>query len=196
MRYLHQMHILHQDLKLKNVLLKSSLDDWRGFSAKVSDFGLSKKKQQTYVTGVTSLRGTLPWIAPEIIKSPKAVTEQVDVYSFGVVLWELWTLREPFEGINYHALLHMISTSEHGVRPVMPGSSEWEGEVPSEPAVGWVQLMQESWSEDPARRPPFNKVVPRLEEMLKQLMQAKRRQAGSSRQGSNGSQQFSGSGSL
>ncbi len=36
-------------------------------------------------------------------------------------MWELWTLREPFEGINYHALLHMISTSEHGVRPVMPG---------------------------------------------------------------------------
>ena len=25
MRYLHQMHILHQDLKLKNVLLKTSL---------------------------------------------------------------------------------------------------------------------------------------------------------------------------
>jgi len=43
--------------------------------------------------GVASLRGTLPWIAPEIIKTPGAVTEAVDVYSFGIVLWELWTLR-------------------------------------------------------------------------------------------------------
>lgn len=44
-----------------------------------------------------------------------------DVYSFGVVLWELWTLREPFEGINYHALLHMMSTSTEAVRPPLPG---------------------------------------------------------------------------
>lgn len=44
-----------------------------------------------------------------------------DVYSFGIVMWELWTLREPFEGINYHALLHMMSTTAEGVRPPLPG---------------------------------------------------------------------------
>lgn len=43
----------------------------------VADFGLSKQKQQTYVSGVASSRGTLPWIAPEIIKSPDAVDEKV-----------------------------------------------------------------------------------------------------------------------
>lgn len=43
----------------------------------VADFGLSKQKQATYVSGVTSLRGTLPWTAPEIIKSPKEVDEKV-----------------------------------------------------------------------------------------------------------------------
>ena len=42
----------------------------------VADFGLSKQKQATYVSGVTSLRGTLPWIAPEIIKTPKEVDEK------------------------------------------------------------------------------------------------------------------------
>lgn len=46
-----------------------------------------------------------------------------DVYSFGIVLWELWTLCEPFEGINYHALLHMMSTSQEAVRPPMPGAT-------------------------------------------------------------------------
>ena len=44
-----------------------------------------------------------------------------DVYSFGIVMWELWTLREPFEGINYHALLHMMSTSQEAVTPPLPG---------------------------------------------------------------------------
>lgn len=75
--------------------------------------------------GVSSLRGTLPWIAPEVIKAPKSVTELVDVYSFGIVLWELWLLREPFEGLNYHALLHLISTTPGGVRPALPGG--WGG---------------------------------------------------------------------
>lgn len=35
------------------------------------------------VVGVATLRGTLPWIAPEIIKTPGTCTEAVDVYSFG-----------------------------------------------------------------------------------------------------------------
>jgi hypothetical protein len=50
-----------------------------------------------------------------------AVVALQDVYSFGIVLWELWTLREPFEGINYHALLHMMSTSQEAVTPPLPG---------------------------------------------------------------------------
>lgn len=118
MEYLHAKRIVHFDLKTANLLV--------GFrektpTCKVADFGLSKQKQQTYVTGVSSLRGTLPWIAPEIIKSPKEVNEKVDVYSFGVVLWELWTMKEPFEGINYHALMHMISTNDE-IRPTLPGA--------------------------------------------------------------------------
>ena len=44
---------------------------------KVADFGLSKQKMDTYVSGVSSQRGTLPWIAPEIIKTPHAVNEMV-----------------------------------------------------------------------------------------------------------------------
>ena len=78
---------------------------------------------------MTSLRGTLPWIAPEVIKSPKSVTEKVDVYSFGIVMWELWTLREPFEGINYHALLHLISTTPEGLRPALPGERWGRGRI-------------------------------------------------------------------
>jgi serine/threonine protein kinase len=41
-RHLHNMHILHRDLKIQNILLKSSNRDQRGFTVKVSDFGLAK----------------------------------------------------------------------------------------------------------------------------------------------------------
>lgn len=79
--------------------------------------------------GVTSLRGTLPWMAPEIIKAPHTVNEKADIYSFGVIMWELWTGQEPFEGLHLHALLHQM-TSPCGLQLAVPGSPEWEGEVP------------------------------------------------------------------
>ncbi|GIL89538.1 hypothetical protein Vretifemale_17370, partial [Volvox reticuliferus] len=171
MEYLHLKRIVHFDLKTANLLV--------GFrektpTCKVADFGLSKQRQQTYVTGVSSLRGTLPWTAPEIIRTPKAVKDKADVYSFGVVLWELWTFREPFEGINYHALLHQISVSKDPVRPAMPGGGDWDGPDPEEPAPGWVALMCRCWDEDPDTRPPFTRVVSELESMLAAL-KAKRR---------------------
>lgn len=74
MDYLHSKRIVHFDLKSANLLL--GYRDRRAI-CKVADFGLSKQKRETYVTGVSSQRGTLPWIAPEIIKSPTTVNEKV-----------------------------------------------------------------------------------------------------------------------
>jgi len=82
------------------------------------------------------------------------------VYSFGVVLWELWTGREPYEGLNYHALLHQITTSNGALRPPLPGKARWDGEVPPEPAPGWSDLCERCWGEDPALRPEFEEVRP------------------------------------
>lgn len=74
MEYLHTKRIVHFDLKSANLLL--GYKDRRAI-CKVADFGLSKQKRDTYVSNVSSQRGTLPWIAPEIIKTPHAVTEKV-----------------------------------------------------------------------------------------------------------------------
>jgi serine/threonine protein kinase len=74
MEYLHGKRIVHFDLKSANLLLGYRE---RRAICKVADFGLSKQKRETYVSGVSSQRGTLPWIAPEIIKTPHAVTEKV-----------------------------------------------------------------------------------------------------------------------
>lgn len=74
MEYLHSKNIVHFDLKSANLLLA-----WRDRRAicKVADFGLSKQKRETFVSNVSSQRGTLPWIAPEIIKNPGTVNEKV-----------------------------------------------------------------------------------------------------------------------
>jgi hypothetical protein len=58
-------------------------------------------------------------------------------------MWELWTGREPYEGLNYHALLHQITSSTKCIRPAIPGNPDWEGEHLPELAPGWryVTLM-------------------------------------------------------
>lgn len=36
------------------------------------------------LAGIDSVRGTLAWIAPEVLREPQCVNESADVYSFGV----------------------------------------------------------------------------------------------------------------
>lgn len=48
------------------------------------------------------------------------------MYSYGIVLWELWTGREPFEGLNYHALLHQMTSAGEAMRPPLPGCPDWD----------------------------------------------------------------------
>ncbi|CAB4307410.1 unnamed protein product [Prunus armeniaca] len=82
MEYLHSKNIVHFDLKCDNLLV--NLKDPVRPICKVGDFGLSKIKRNTLVSG--GVRGTLPWMAPELLNgSSTKVSEKVDVFSFGIV---------------------------------------------------------------------------------------------------------------
>ncbi|XP_019264456.1 PREDICTED: G-type lectin S-receptor-like serine/threonine-protein kinase SD2-5 [Nicotiana attenuata] len=82
--YLHDecsQKIIHLDIKPQNILLDQN------FSAKISDFGLSKLIEKDKSKVVTRMRGTPGYLAPEWVSS--VITEKVDVYAFGIVLLEL-----------------------------------------------------------------------------------------------------------
>lgn len=65
---------------------------------KVADFGLSKHKlNSSYVSSCRDLRGTLPYMAPELVADPERVSEKADVWSLGVVMWEMLTREVPFQ---------------------------------------------------------------------------------------------------
>jgi serine/threonine protein kinase len=79
-------------------LLPSSLECCEVPVVKVADFGLSKHKlNSTYVSSCRDLRGTLPYMAPELVADPERVCEKADVWSLGVVMWEMLTREIPFQ---------------------------------------------------------------------------------------------------
>ncbi|KAI3756574.1 hypothetical protein L1987_56395 [Smallanthus sonchifolius] len=83
--YLHQeceTRIIHCNIKPHNILFDES------WTAKVSDFGLSKPLSPNQSGTLTSVRGTRGYLAPEWFKNT-LISTKVDIYSFGVVLLEI-----------------------------------------------------------------------------------------------------------
>ncbi|KAL6893639.1 hypothetical protein ACP4OV_007737 [Aristida adscensionis] len=74
--------IIHCDIKPENILLDSS------FVPKIADFGMAKVLGREFSYALTTMRGTIGYLAPEWI-SGVAVTPKVDVYSYGMVLFEI-----------------------------------------------------------------------------------------------------------
>jgi serine/threonine protein kinase len=83
--YLHEGcrdRILHCDVKPQNILLDASL------VPKIADFGMANLIGRDFSRVVTTMRGTLGYLAPEWIGGAD-ITAKVDVYSYGMVLLEL-----------------------------------------------------------------------------------------------------------
>ncbi|KAJ4914901.1 PB1 domain-containing protein tyrosine kinase [Raphanus sativus] len=159
MEYLHMKNIVHFDLKCDNLLV--NLRDPQRPICKVGDFGLSRIKRNTLVSG--GVRGTLPWMAPELLNgSSNRVSEKVDVFSFGIAMWEILTGEEPYANLHCGAIIGGIVNNT--LRPQVPERCESE----------WRKLMEQCWSFDPGVRPSFTEIVDRLRSMTVAL-QPKRR---------------------
>ncbi|XP_021730558.1 uncharacterized protein LOC110697503 [Chenopodium quinoa] len=150
MEYLHSKNIVHFDLKCDNLLV--NLKDPSRPICKVGDFGLSKIKRNTLVSG--GVRGTLPWMAPELLNgSSSKVSEKVDVFSFGIVLWEILTGEEPYANMHYGAIIGGIVNNT--LRPPIPNYCDPE----------WRVLMEQCWAPNPSARPSFTEIAGRLRSM-------------------------------
>src|SRR6201997_850182 len=97
----HNRGIIHRDLETANIVVTAD-----GL-VKVLDFGLAKQvgsgifegSTRSFATaqGASSVSGTLPYIAPAILRGEPAEA-RADLWALGVVLYESASGRLPFEG--------------------------------------------------------------------------------------------------
>ncbi|XP_069549461.1 serine/threonine-protein kinase 33 [Brachyistius frenatus] len=111
--YLHKRDIVHRDLKLENILVKSPLNEDDGrINIKVTDFGLSVKTGGVGIENMmTKACGTLTYMAPEMM-SGRGYTQWCDVWSIGIVMYMLLCGEPPFVSKTMTKLLHEIMNKE------------------------------------------------------------------------------------
>lgn len=92
MEYLHRHNILHRDLKTPNILLS------RKWLVKISDFGLAKIFDVDVDIDVSVSNAGTPWYLSPASWRRKPYSAKNDIWGLGVILYELITLRKPFDG--------------------------------------------------------------------------------------------------
>lgn len=163
--YLHDLNIVHFDLKPENLLLEHTTMnpqygwdgqqlEWEMPALKVADFGLSKQQTSAYVSGMTEWRGTLPYMAPEVLIDPRHVDAMSDVWSMGMCMFEMFTGQPPFADLTPNDII-----TNHVAGSLQP-------QVPDDCEPDWRNLMELCWNRVPSCRPTFRQLAAMLEEIL------------------------------
>lgn len=100
LNYIHSKKILHRDIKAMNVFLTKDEE------VRIGDLGVAKMMAES-ANFAHTLVGTPYYLSPEMAEE-KPYNEKSDVWALGCVLYELCTLRHPFEANNQAALFLKI----------------------------------------------------------------------------------------
>jgi serine/threonine protein kinase len=148
-QHLHQMGIVHRDLKTLNLLLSQDRT-----VVKVADLGVSRQMSQETML-LETFYGTPLYLSPEMIDGTQ-YTEKTDIWSLGVILYELAALRPPFRSPTLLGLAHAIKAGEIGPIPDRYRTRP-DGGNSMERCIKW--MLQQDYS----KRPNITEVIKRVQ---------------------------------
>ncbi|MCE9595848.1 MAG: SUMF1/EgtB/PvdO family nonheme iron enzyme [Planctomycetes bacterium] len=99
----HQHGVIHRDVKPHNVLISEEGEPM------LVDFGLAKDLVDQSLSKSGEIAGTPCYMSPEqALAERDRIDRRTDVFSLGVVLYEMLTLKRPFEGESSHEVFRRI----------------------------------------------------------------------------------------
>jgi DNA-binding beta-propeller fold protein YncE/tRNA A-37 threonylcarbamoyl transferase component Bud32 len=121
--YAHAHGIVHRDIKPDNVIL---LDNGR---IKLMDFGVARHTgEMSKLTQTGTTLGTIAYISPEQLCDSRLVDGRSDLFSLGAMLYEMLTLRTPFDAGNVGGTIMKIMAEDpippRQMNPAIPARLE------------------------------------------------------------------------
>nr|GMD53011.1 probable LRR receptor-like serine/threonine-protein kinase IRK [Ipomoea batatas] len=158
--HLHQMNIIHYNIKSSNVLIDSSGEP------KLADYGLAKllPMLDRYVLS-SKIQSALGYMAPEFACKTVKITEKCDVYGFGILALEIITGKRPVEYMedDVIVLCDTVRAALEEGRVEECVDLRLQGDFRAEEAIPIVKLGLICTSQVPSNRPYMTEVVSILE---------------------------------
>ncbi|XP_019186309.1 PREDICTED: probable LRR receptor-like serine/threonine-protein kinase IRK [Ipomoea nil] len=158
--HLHQMNIIHYNMKSTNVLLTSAGDP------KVGDYGLARllPALDRYILS-SKIQSALGYMAPEFACQTVKITEKCDVYGFGILVLEVVTGKRPVQYMedDVVVLCDMVRRGLEDGNIEECIDKRLQGKFPVEEAIPVVKLGLICASHVPSNRPDMEEVIRILE---------------------------------